>query len=402
MTRVAYFDCFSGASGDMILGALIDAGLGFEALQAEVAKLALPEGAFRLEANRVTRAGFAATKLDVIIEEAPRHRSLGEVLSIIRASALPAGDLERIEGVFRALGEVEAKVHGSSVEAVELHEVGAVDAMVDVTGCVVGLRLLGIEAVYASPLPLGHGEGRGSHGALPLPAPATLELVARAGAPIVEGEGPRGELVTPTGAALLTTLGRFERPAMRVESVGYGAGGRDPEGRPNVLRVWLGESEPAGKRMRLLETNVDDMSPELLAYTQETLMAAGAADAWFTPIQMKKGRPATMLSVLCQEALESTLVSVLLRETSTLGVRVRDVSRYEAERDVLEFESSLGPAAVKVKRLPGEAPRVAPEYEVCRRIAQERGLPLVEVYRIVAAEAAAQLRQARPAAIAKR
>jgi hypothetical protein len=294
--------------------------------------------------------------------------------------------------VFRALGEVEAKVHGSSVEAVELHEVGAVDAMVDVTGCVVGLRLLGIEAVYASPLPLGHGEGRGSHGALPLPAPATLELVARAGAPIVEGEGPRGELVTPTGAALLTALGRFERPAMRVESVGYGAGGRDPEGRPNVLRVWLGESEPAGKRMRLLETNVDDMTPELLAYTQEVLMAAGAADAWFTPIQMKKGRPATMLSVLCQEALESTLVSVLLRETSTLGVRVRDVSRYEAERDVLEFESSLGPAAVKVKRLPGEAPRVAPEYEVCRRIAQERGLPLAEVYRIVAAEAAAQLR----------
>ena len=392
MTRVAYFDCFSGASGDMILGALIDAGLGFEALPAEVAKLALPEGAFRLEANRVTRAGFAATKLDVIIEEAPRHRSLGEVLSIIRASELPSGDLERIEGVFRALGEVEAKVHGSSVEAVELHEVGAVDAMVDVTGCVVGLRLLGIEAVYASPLPLGHGEGRGSHGALPLPAPATLELVARAGAPIVEGEGPRGELVTPTGAALLTTLGRFERPAMRVESVGYGAGGRDPEGRPNVLRVWLGESEPAGKRMRLLETNVDDMTPELLAYTQEALIAAGAADAWFTPIQMKKGRPATMLSVLCQEALESTLVSVLLRETSTLGVRVRDVSRYEAERDVLEFESSLGPAAVKVKRLPGESPRVAPEYEVCRRIAQERGLPLVEVYRIVAAEAAAQLR----------
>jgi uncharacterized protein (TIGR00299 family) protein len=392
MTRVAYFDCFSGASGDMILGALLDAGLAFEALQAEVAKLALPAGAFRVEANRVTRAGFAATKLDVVIDEAPRHRSLGEVLSIIRASELPSGDIERIEGVFRALGEVEAKVHGSSVEAVELHEVGAVDAMVDVTGCVVGLRLLGIEAVYVSPLPLGHGEGRGSHGTLPLPAPATLELVARAGAPIVEGEGPRGELVTPTGAALLTTLGRFERPAMRVESVGYGAGGRDPEGRPNVLRVWLGETEPSGKRMRLLETNVDDMTPELLAYTQEALMAAGAADAWFTPIQMKKGRPATMLSVLCQEALESTLVSVLLRETSTLGVRVRDVSRYEAERDVLEFESSLGPAAVKIKRLPGEAPRVAPEYELCRRIAQQRGLPLAEVYRIVAAEAEAFVR----------
>ena len=392
MTRVAYFDCFSGASGDMILGALLDAGLPFEALRAEVEKLALPAGTFRLEANPVTRAGFAATKLDVIVEEPPRHRSLAEVLKVIEGSSLPMADIERIVGVFRALGEVEAKVHGSSLDDVELHEVGAVDAMVDVTGCVVGLRLLGIESVYVSPLPLGHGEGRGSHGVLPLPAPATLELVARAAAPIVEGEGPRGELVTPTGAALLTTLGRFERPAMRVDNVGYGAGGRDPEGRPNVLRVWLGETEPAGIRMRLIETNIDDMSPELLAYTQETLMAAGAADVWFTPIQMKKSRPAVMLSVLCQEAQESALVSILLRETSTLGVRVRDVSRYEAEREVFEFESSLGPAAVKVKRLPGEPPRSAPEYEVCRRIAQDRGLPLAEVYRVVAAEAEALLR----------
>lgn len=391
MTRVAYFDCFSGASGDMILGALLDAGLDFGALQAEVGKLALPEGAFWLEANRVQRAGFAATKLDVVIDEAPRHRSLAEVLGIIRSSALPSGDIERIEGVFRALGEVEAKVHGSSVEDVELHEVGAVDAMVDVTGCIVGLRLLGIDAVYVSPLPLGHGEGRGSHGTLPLPAPATLELVARAGAPIVEGEGPRGEQVTPTGAALLTTLGRFERPAMRVQKVGYGAGGRNPEGRPNVLRVWLGETEMAGRRMRVIETNIDDMSPELLAYTQETLMAAGAADVWFTPIQMKKSRPATMLSVLCQEAMESSLIDLLMRETSTLGVRVRDVARYEAERDSFEFESSLGPAAVKVKRLSGEPPRVAPEYEVCRRIAQTRGMALSEVYRVVAAEAEALL-----------
>jgi uncharacterized protein (TIGR00299 family) protein len=392
VTRVAYFDCFSGASGDMILGALLDAGLPFEALQAEVQKLALPAGAFRLEASAVHRAGFAATKLDVHVDEAPRHRSLAEVLSIVRGSTLPAGDIERIEAVFRALGEVEAKVHGSSVEAVELHEVGAVDAMVDITGCVAGLRLLGIEQVYASPLPLGHGEGRGSHGALPLPAPATLELVARAGAPIVEGEGPRGELVTPTGAALLTTLARFERPAMRLNRVGYGAGGRDPAGRPNVLRVWLGETEMAGRRMRVIETNIDDMTPELLAYAQESLMVAGAADVWFTPIQMKKSRPATMLSVLCQEALESTLVTLLLRETSTLGVRVRDVARYEAEREVFEFESSLGPAAVKVKRLPGEAPRIAPEYEVCRALAKSHGIPLAEVYRTIAAEAEALLR----------
>ena len=391
MTRAVYFDCFSGASGDMILGALIDAGLSFDALQEEVGKLGLPEGAFELQAGRVQRAGFAATKLDVIVKEPPRHRTLGEVLDIVRGSALPRSDRERVESVFQALGEVEAKVHGSSLEAVELHEVGAVDALVDVTGCVAGLRLLGVEDVYVSPLPLGHGEGKGSHGVLPLPAPATLELIARAGAPVVEGEGPRGEMVTPTGAALLTTLGHFQRPAMRLEKVGIGAGGRDPADRPNVLRVWLGEMEPAGKRMCLIETNIDDMSPELLAYSQEALFARGAADVWFTPIQMKKSRPAVMVSVLCNEALEADLVGLLLRETSTLGVRVRDVGRYEAERDVFEFESSLGPAAVKVKRLPGEEPRVAPEYEVCRRIAHEKSLPLAEVYRIVAAEAEQQL-----------
>jgi uncharacterized protein (TIGR00299 family) protein len=391
LTRVAYFDCFSGASGDMVLGALLDAGLSLADLRHEVEKLPLPPGAFELKAAKVQRAGFAATKLDVIVNETPRHRSLAEVLGIVRGSILPEADRERVERVFRALGEAEAKVHGSSVEDVELHEVGAVDALVDVTGAVAGLRLLGVEEVYVSPLPLGRGETSGRHGALPLPAPATLELVARAGAPTVEGEGPRGELVTPTGAALLTTLGRFQRPAVRIESVGYGAGGRDPADRPNVLRVWLGETEVAAKRLRLIETNIDDMPAEQLAYAQESLMAAGAADAWFTPIQMKKSRPAVMLSVLCNEALESQMVSILLRETSTLGVRVREVARYEAEREVFEFESSLGPAAVKLKRLPGERPRVAPEYEVCRRIAQERSLALAEVYRIVASEAEQKL-----------
>jgi uncharacterized protein (TIGR00299 family) protein len=391
LTRVAYFDCFSGASGDMILGALLDLGLSLDGLRHEAEKLPLPPGAFDLTAAKVQRGGFAATKLDVVVKEPPRHRSLAEVLEIVRGSGLPEVDRQRIERVFRALGEAEAKVHGSSVEDVELHEVGAVDALVDVTGAVAGLRLLGVEDVYVSPLPLGRGEISGRHGVLPLPAPATLELIACAGAPTVEGEGPRGELVTPTGAAVLTTLGRFQRPAMRVEGVGYGAGGRDPGDRPNVLRVWLGETEAAPKRLRLIETNIDDMSAEQLAYAQESLMAAGAADAWFTPIQMKKSRPAVMLSVLCHEALESQMVSILLRETSTLGVRVREVARYEAEREVFEFESSLGPAAVKLKRLAGERPRVAPEYEVCRRIAQERSLALAEVYRIIAAEAEQKL-----------
>jgi uncharacterized protein (TIGR00299 family) protein len=392
MTRVGYFDCFSGASGDMVLGALLDAGLSLDSLQEELAKIALPEGAFAVEARKVRRAGFAATKLDVLVKEPPRHRSLAEVLDIIARSDFDARDKARVTAVFRSLGEAEAAVHGESIEAVELHEVGAVDAIVDITGAVAGLRLLGVEEVFVSPLPLGHGEVRGAHGVLPIPAPATLALLARANAPTVEGEGPRGELLTPTGAAILTTLGRFERPAMRLETVGCGAGGRDPGDRPNLLRLWLGETEAGGRRMRLLETNIDDMTPELFGYVQELLLAAGAADVWFTPIQMKKNRPAVMLSVLCRDALEPEMVRILMRETSTLGVRVRDVGRYEAEREIFEFESSLGAAAVKVKRLPGEQPRIAPEYEVCRRIAQEHGLSLAEVYRVVAAEAESRLR----------
>jgi uncharacterized protein (TIGR00299 family) protein len=371
----------------MILGALLDAGLAFEALQEAVSGLALPEGSFAITANRVQRAGFAATKLDVEVRDLPRHRSLAEVLDLIATSRLPDADRTAATAVFRALGEVEAKVHGSSVTEVELHEVGAVDALVDVCGVVAGLRLLGVESVYASPLPLGHGETRGQHGLLPLPAPATLELIARAGAPISEGEGPRGEQVTPTGAALLTTLATFQRPAMRLQAVGYGAGGRDPADRPNVLRLWLGESAVQTRQMRVIETNIDDMTPELLGYAQERLLAAGAADVWFTSIQMKKNRPGVMLSLICSQAREAELVSILLRETSTLGVRTRDVSRYEADREVVEFESSLGPAAVKLKRLPGEEPGIAPEFEVCRRLAEAHSLPLAEVYRIVSTEA---------------
>jgi uncharacterized protein (TIGR00299 family) protein len=391
VSRLAYFDCFSGASGDMIIGALLDAGLDFAALQDAVSGLALPAGAFSLTAEKVQRAGLAATRFEVRIEEQPRHRSLDEVLEIIRGSALPRSDIERISEIFQRLGQAEAQVHGESLSEVTLHEVGAVDAMVDVTGAVAGLRLLGVDEVFVSPLPLGRGEIRGQHGVLPLPAPATLALLAAADASTVEGEGSRGELLTPTGAAILTTVGRFQRPALRLQDIGYGAGGRDPADRPNVLRVWLGQSEAPGRRMRVIETNIDDMSAEILGYVQESLLAAGAADVWFTPIQMKKNRPAVLVSVLCDEAIEAAAVAILLRETSTLGVRVREVGRYEAEREVFEFESSLGTASVKLKRLPGQEPSLAPEYEVCRRLAQRHALPLAEVYRIVAAEAEKQI-----------
>ncbi|MFQ5878669.1 MAG: nickel pincer cofactor biosynthesis protein LarC [Dehalococcoidia bacterium] len=393
MGRIAYLDCFAGASGDMILGALVDAGAPLASLRAELAKL--PLSGYRPEAARVRRAGLAATQVVVTVEEPQPPCTLREVTAIINGSGLPAADRERALAVFRRLAAAEAKVHGLPVEEVHLHDVGAVDAIVDVVGAVVGLRLLDVEELYASQLPVAGGSVASRHMAtLPLPAPATLEVLAQAGAPVISDGPASGELVTPTGAAIVATLARFQRPAMALQAVGYGAGSRDPSGYPNVLRLWLGEAAAApAPSLRLLETNIDDTTPEVLGYVLERLLAVGTLDAWFTPIQMKKGRPAVTLSALCSAEAEAAVVGEMLRETSTLGVRVHAVGRHEAERETVSFQSSLGPAAVKVKHLPGRPPQPAPEYEVCRRIAQERGLPLMEVYRVVQAEAEEFLRR---------
>ena len=393
MSRIAYFDCVSGISGDMVLGALVDAGLDLEQLQQELASLRV--GGYRLWAEDVQRAGIAATRVHVDLDagEQPR-RSLTDILHLIAKSDFPPEDRERGSLVFRRLAEAEAVVHGTSIEEVHFHEVGAVDAIVDVLGAVVGLRLLGVEECFASALPSGSGTARSAHGEIPAPAPATLELLARVGAPLRPDRGERGELVTPTGAALLTSLARFERPAITLERVGYGAGGRDPAERANVLRLWLGQSEarPA-RRLLEVETNIDDMPAEHFGYVQERLFAAGALDVWFTPIQMKKNRPATMLSLLCPFEVEDAIAGVLLRETSTLGLRLHEVRRHEAERESLRFTSSLGEAAIKLKRLPGEPVRIAPEYESCRAIALRSGRPLAEVYRVVVREAEVWIQQ---------
>jgi uncharacterized protein (TIGR00299 family) protein len=393
MTRVAYLDCVSGISGDMLLGAMLDAGLELDALRAELALLGV--GGWLLRSERVQRAGISSTRAHVDLAEAPQpHRRLPDVLAIVEASSLAAQDRDRAAAIFRRLAEAESRVHGVDPERIDFHEVGALDAIVDVCGAVIGLRLLGIDELYCSSLPAGGGTVRGAHGVLPAPAPATLELLAAAGAPVASSAGDRPmELVTPTGAAIVTSLARFERPAMRLHAVGVGAGGRDPEGWPNVLRLWVGDrDDPVRPAMLLVQTNIDDMNPEIYGYVQERLFEAGAADVWFEPIQMKKNRPGTMLSVLCDASREHTVSDVLLRETSTLGVRVMPVSRHEARREVFEFESSIGRAAVKVKRLAGEPPRVSPEYEACRALAESRGLPLAEVYRIVGREALDRLR----------
>jgi uncharacterized protein (TIGR00299 family) protein len=336
----------------------------------------------------VVRAGVTATKVDVVLDQASQpHRRLADVLAIIAGSGLTADDKDAAARIFRRLAEAEARVHGTTPDQVHFHEVGAVDAIVDVCSAVVGLRLLGVERLYCSALAVGSGSARSAHGRIPVPGPATALLLSSVNAPLRDG------------AAELAT---FTRPAMTLRAVGSGAGMRDIPGRPNILRLFLGEveapgpsgvSEPAPTRtMLLVETNIDDMPAELFGHVQERLLAIGAADAWFTPIQMKKNRPAVMLSVLCRPELEDEVAALLLTETSTLGLRVREVRRHEAEREVLRFASSLGPAAVKVKRLPGRPPRAAPEYEVCKQLAATTGLPLIEVYAIVAGEAEAMLR----------
>jgi len=392
VTRAAYLDCFSGISGDMLLGALLDGGLPIDALRGELTKLRVP--GWELHSEPVMRAGMAATRAHVDLAESPQpHRRLPDILAVLDASSLDVRDGERAAAVFRRLAAAEAKVHGIAAEAVDFHEVGALDSIVDIVGGVIGLRLLGIDALYCSALPAGSGEVRAAHGVLPVPAPATLELIAMANAPLASSKGDRPmELVTPTGAAIVTELATFERPTMRIERVTHGAGGRDPEGWPNVLRMWIGETvEAALPSMLLIETNIDDMNPEIIGYVQEKLFEAGAADIWVQAIQMKKNRPAMLLSVICAPEREDAIARLILRETSTLGVRVTPVRRHEAQRESFTFESSLGTAAVKVKRLPGEPPRAAPEYEACRKLAETHGLPLADVYRIVEREALERL-----------
>ncbi len=380
----------------MILGALVDAGLPIDSLTNGLSKLNI--SGYRISASKSQRAGLKGTKVDVLLEDedtGPHHRRLQDILSTICNSKLSPRVKERSDRVFRNLAKAEARVHDTTLEDVRLHEVGATDALVDIIGCNIGLELLGIDDIYCSPIPGGSGTTYSLHGDIPVPAPATLELLAMAGAPIrvTSAAGPEMELSTPTGVALVTSLASFQQPVLRLERIGYGLGQRDPKGYPNALAMWVGEvpGSLTVSPLLLMETNIDDMSPELYGYVMERLLEAGAKDVWFTPIQMKKNRPAVMLSLLGDPQDEAGLANILLRETSTLGVRVRPIERFEADREVKEFTSSLGSVQVKVKILDGKTVGVSPEYESCRKLALDKRLPLREVYRIVTYEAGQQM-----------
>jgi uncharacterized protein (TIGR00299 family) protein len=430
-----YVDCFSGIAGDMLLGALLDAGLPFATLEDGLARLDLR--GYRLDVQPKQSYGITGTKLDVLVDEAVQpERRLTDIVAMLDRSDLSPWVREKAEAVFRRLATAEAKIHGSTIDEVHFHEVGAVDSIVDIVGGLIGIHTLGVSQIHASSLPLPGGTVRAQHGLLPAPAPATLEILSQVGAP-TRPAPVLGELVTPTGAAILAELATFEQPMMRVHRVGYGYGTKELPW-PNAVRIWLGEpwapgpprptsvaqpqamlgsrheesptpqppppcagaGEQAGPvsprawagpgvgdtlglrqdEVVVIEANLDDASPEHLGYAMERLFEAGALDVYFTPIQMKKNRPGTLLGVIGRPERVSALAEVVLRETTTLGVRLRRSQRLIAERRQQSVLTPFGTVQVKLKLL---ADRVvaAPEYEDCARLAREQQVPLAEVYR---------------------
>jgi uncharacterized protein (TIGR00299 family) protein len=383
--RIAYFDCLAGISGDMALGALLDAGADFDAVREHLAQLPLEP--YEVDVDERQTGGLRATKVTVRAEHTALVRTYSSIRMLLDAAPLPAEAKATAQRIFRRLAEAEARIHRKEVELVTFHEVGGIDSIVDIVGTALALHLLGIERVFASAIPTGTGMVRTEHGLLPLPAPAVVELLR--GAPMYS-RGIPVELVTPTGAAILaaTAEGFGDLPLMEVESVGYGAGTHELEF-PNVVRVFVGTEASAAARDRdpaagagevVLATNVDDLNPEMYGYVLERLLEGGAQDAWLTPIVMKKGRPAVTVSVLCPGAAEPALRRILFRETGTLGVRSTPVNKVALDREWLKVETSAGTVAVKIGLMDGHPVTVAPEFEDCARAAREHGVPARDVY----------------------
>ena len=400
--KIAYFDCFSGISGDMVLGALLDAGLDLALLNDEIAQLGL--GDLTVKSEKTARHAIAATYAQVHIggesvaardedhldlsdkdhsHHHHHHHHLEELTGRISASGLDDSVKEQSIRIFERLAAAEAEVHGLSPTEVHLHEVGALDALVDVVGAVAGLRLLGIDEIHSSPLRFGTGFTRCAHGRYPVPVPGVLALCH--GVP-TEQTDIRAELVTPTGAAIITTLASSfgAQPPLRQSAVGYGAGSRDLEAVPNLLRVRLGESERPSEDLVLIEANIDDMNPEVYGYLFEALLERGARDVYATPVFMKKGRPGNVLSVLADVTKLDELSAIILRETTTLGLRYHSVLRRILEREIRSVDTPFGTIRVKFSHLDGRQ-RAAPEYEDCARLAREHQVPLLSVYEAASA-----------------
>jgi hypothetical protein len=390
--KIAYFDCFSGISGDMILGALIDAGLELKELETGLNGLSVR--GFRLRAEKTSRRGITGTKVTVEIDESHTERHLKDIAGIVDRSDLDEDIKSLGKRIFTDLAVTEARIHGKSVNDVHFHEISAVDSIVDVIGAIVGLKKLGVKTVYASKINVGTGFVECGHGTLPVPAPATLDLLK--GIPIYS-TGILAELATPTGIAIIKNVakGFGVMPDMKVEAIGYGAGFRDIDA-PNLLRVYIGESCENGYEKDtalLIEANIDNMNPEIFGYVSEKLLNQGALDVFMTPIYMKKNRPGTLLSVLTTAGSLQEMLSMVFSETTTLGVRIHSVQRTKLVRETISIKTRLGEIRVKVGRIGREIKNIAAEYEDCRQIADREGMPLKDVYQEAEATARDVLRR---------
>jgi len=393
---VLYFDCFSGASGDMIVGALIDAGVPLEEIRSALGSLSIDRDAVWTE--RVQRAGIQATKFQVrgedpghghhhhhatgggVATQVHQHRTLREIYSLIDGSRLSAAGKDRAKALFARLGEVEGAIHGTPAESVHLHEVGALDSIVDIVSTVHALELLGADRIAASPLNVGSGTIRSAHGLMPVPAPATARLLE--GVPVYSGT-QRAEMVTPTGALLITDYAtEFGGiPAMRIGKVGYGAGARSFEDTPNVLRVLIGDADVTAPThtVVVVEAEIDDMNPQIFGVVMDKLLAGGALDVYYTPIQMKKNRPGTLLTVIAPPAVRQTLTALIFRETTTIGVRYREMTRECLDRETQTVKTPFGDVRFKIARRDGVILNAAPEFDDCVRLAEASGKSVKEM-----------------------
>lgn len=376
--KYAYCDCFSGISGDMFLGSLVDAGLPVDHLQSQLGLLDIHEP-MEFKVSEVRKGSMRACSVDIVVGESHHHRHLSDIQKLINDSGLSDRVKQTSLAIFHTLAEAEARVHGTDIERIHFHEVGALDSIADIVGGAIGLETLEIERLFSSALPFSSGHVQTQHGLLPVPAPATLEILSKAHAPLAPSSA-QFEMVTPTGAAILATLATFERPNLVVTGVGVGAGKRDLEW-PNILRLILGEStEESENQLVLMETNIDDMNPQLFGNVMNRLLAKGALDVYLTPIYMKKNRPATLLGVVARRQDESLLAKIILSETSTLGLRVQPVYRYTAKREFRIVSTPYGDIPLKLKILDNRPVQAVPEYDECVKASEEKMVPVMEVY----------------------
>lgn len=386
--KIAYFDCFSGISGDMTLGALVDLGLDQGYIKSELLKLKL--NGYKLSFTNVKKHGISGTKAQVDLlhqDHSDRHhhgRHLSDIKKLIEDSELDDNVKQKAISIFVSLGEAEAKVHDVDIEEVHFHEVGAVDSIVDIVGSVIGITALNIEKIYSSPLPLGGGFAKSSHGVIPIPAPATVELLK--GIPIRE-TNIQSELVTPTGASIIATLssGFGSIPEMVVENVGYGAGNKDFSEQPNMLRIISGKSAENldNDSITVIETNIDDMSPQLYDMLMDKLFELGALDVFLTPIIMKKNRPAIKLTVIIDKADVQRACLCILKETTTMGLRIYETKRKKLSREIKELKTKYGIVRVKLGKIGDEVIKVIPEYDDCKKLATENNVSIMHIHQLV-------------------